>query len=160
MVEQFRQPKRFLELARRARAAGKFIVLLHPGRSKAAQRIGGHAYRRARRRLRSDAHARDPCRRDPRREHGRAGGRFADPGALPRIAATGGPAIFTESGAFKALALDLCEQVGLRLPALSSAAERALREALPAFIPPSNPLDLTAQGLVDPGLYRRTLPQF
>ena len=33
-----------------------------------------------------------------------------------------------------------------------------LREALPAFIPPSNPLDLTAQGLVDPDLYRRTLP--
>jgi acyl-CoA synthetase (NDP forming) len=46
----------------------------------------------------------------------------------------------------------------LKLPALSSSAERALREALPAFIPPSNPLDLTAQGLVDPGLYRRTLP--
>ena len=46
----------------------------------------------------------------------------------------------------------------LRLPALSAAAERALRQALPAFIPPSNPLDLTAQGLVDPGLYRRTLP--
>ena len=49
-------------------------------------------------------------------------------------------------------------QVGLKLPALSPAAERALRQALPAFIPPSNPLDLTAQGLVDPGLYRRTLP--
>jgi acyl-CoA synthetase (NDP forming) len=73
---------------------------------------------------------------------------------LPR----GGPAIFTESGAFKALALDLCESVSLPLPALSPGAERALRAALPAFIPPSNPLDLTAQGLVDPGLYRRTLP--
>ena len=71
---------------------------------------------------------------------------------------TAGPAIFTESGAFKALALDLCDQVGLTLPALSPAADRALRQALPAFIPPSNPLDLTAQGLVDPGLYRRTLP--
>ena len=33
-----------------------------------------------------------------------------------------------------------------------------MRQALPAFIPPSNPLDLTAQGLVDPDLYRRTLP--
>ena len=37
VVEQFRRPRRFLELARRARASGKFIVLLHPGRSKAAQ---------------------------------------------------------------------------------------------------------------------------
>ena len=69
-----------------------------------------------------------------------------------------GAAMFTESGAFKALTLDLCEQIGLELPSLSPAAELALREALPAFIPPSNPLDLTAHGLVDPGLYRRTLP--
>lgn len=38
MVEQFRQPRRFLELARRARAAGKKIVLLYPGRSAAARR--------------------------------------------------------------------------------------------------------------------------
>jgi acyl-CoA synthetase (NDP forming) len=37
VVEQFRQPRRFLELSRRARASGKFIVLLHPGRSRAAK---------------------------------------------------------------------------------------------------------------------------
>ena len=71
---------------------------------------------------------------------------------------SGGAAVFTESGAFKALALDLCEAIGLSLPALSPRCGVALRQALPAFIPPSNPLDLTAQGLVDPDLYRRTLP--
>jgi acyl-CoA synthetase (NDP forming) len=69
-----------------------------------------------------------------------------------------GAAIFTESGAFKALTLDLCERIGLELPPMSPAAMEALRAVLPAFIPVSNPLDLTAQGLVDPGLYRRTLP--
>ena len=37
VVEQFRQPKRFVSLARRARQAGQFVVLLHPGRSKAAR---------------------------------------------------------------------------------------------------------------------------
>ena len=74
-------------------------------------------------------------------------------GKLPR----GGAAIFTESGAFKALALDLCDRVGLELPSFSSKTEGALRDALPPFIPPSNPLDLTAQALVDPTLYRRTL---
>jgi acyl-CoA synthetase (NDP forming) len=37
VVEQFRHPKRFLRLAQRARAAGKFIVLLHPGRGSAAR---------------------------------------------------------------------------------------------------------------------------
>ena len=37
MVEQFRQPQRFLASARRAHGAGKPIVLLHPGRSAAAR---------------------------------------------------------------------------------------------------------------------------
>ena len=37
LVEQFRNPKRFLALARRAAQAGKRIVLLHPGSSKAAR---------------------------------------------------------------------------------------------------------------------------
>jgi acyl-CoA synthetase (NDP forming) len=32
-----------------------------------------------------------------------------------------------------------------------------LRAALPTFVPVSNPVDLTAQGLVDPDLYRRAL---
>jgi len=30
-----------------------------------------------------------------------------------------GPLLVTESGAFKALALDLCEQIGLSLPKLT-----------------------------------------
>ena len=47
-----------------------------------------------------------------------------------------GAAVFTESGAFKALALDLCERIGLHLPALSAKSEGALRQALPPFIPP------------------------
>ena len=72
---------------------------------------------------------------------------------LPR----GGSAVITESGAFKALTLDLCEQVGLPLPVLTDASAPALRAALPQFVPVSNPLDLTAQGLVDPDLYHRTL---
>jgi acyl-CoA synthetase (NDP forming) len=66
--------------------------------------------------------------------------------------------VFTESGEFKALTLYLCDAIGLDLPALSKDCEEGLRKALPAFIQPSNPLDLTAQGLVDPDLYRRTLP--
>ncbi|MEP6785314.1 MAG: CoA-binding protein, partial [Sphingomonadales bacterium] len=37
IVEQFRAPARFLDLAARARAAGKPIVLLHPGTSSAAR---------------------------------------------------------------------------------------------------------------------------
>ena len=69
----------------------------------------------------------------------------------------GGSAVLTESGAFKALTLDLCEDIGLPLPPLTDASAPALRAALPEFVPVSNPVDLTAQGLVDPDLYRRAL---
>ncbi|MDE3105722.1 MAG: acetate--CoA ligase family protein [Acidobacteriota bacterium] len=157
VVEQFRKPQQFLAAAVRAQQAGKHVVLLHPGSSQAA-------------RASAVTHT------------GAMSGDYAMMQALVRHAGVlqvetmeelvdvtqllvclremprAGAAIFTESGAFKALTLDLCERVGLPLPQLSAAAESALREALPAFIPPSNPLDLTAQGLVDPTLYRRTLP--
>lgn len=157
VVEQFRWPKRFLDLARKARAVGKFIILLHPGRSNAA-RESAATHTGA---LAGDYEVMHALVTHAGVIHVESMEELVDVTQLlvrchelPK----GGPAIFTESGAFKALALDLCERVSLELPALSSNAERALREALPAFIPPSNPLDLTAQGLVDPGLYRRTLP--
>jgi acyl-CoA synthetase (NDP forming) len=157
VVEQFRRPKRFLELARKARSAGKFIVLLHPGQSKAA-RESAATHTGA---LAGDYEVMHALVTHAGVIHVKSMEELVD---VTQILArchelpTRGPAIFTESGAFKALALDLCERISLPLPRLSPAAERALREALPAFIPPSNPLDLTAQGLVDPGLYRRTLP--
>ncbi len=157
VVEQFRRPKRFLELARTVRAAGKFIVMVHPGRCEAA-RDSAATHTGA---LAGDYEVMHALVTRAGVIHVESLEELVDVTQilvrcreLPR----GGPAIFTESGAFKALALDLCEQVSLKLPALTPAAERALREALPAFIPPSNPLDLTAQGLIDPGLYRRTLP--
>ncbi len=65
--------------------------------------------------------------------------------------------MLTESGAFKALALDLCEALSLELPAMEAATAERMRAAIPDFIPVSNPMDLTAQALVDPDLYRRTL---
>jgi acyl-CoA synthetase (NDP forming) len=157
IVEQFRQPKRFLELARRARAAGQFIVLLHPGRSHAA-RASAATHTGA---IAGDFDVMHTLVTHAGVIHVESLEELVDVSQilvrcreLPR----GGAAIFTESGAFKALALDLCDRIGLELPAPSSTTQDALRAALPAFIPPSNPLDLTAQGLVDPTLYRRTLP--
>jgi len=70
---------------------------------------------------------------------------------------TKGAAVVTDSGAFKGMALDFCEMVGLDLPALSPGTEEILRKELPDFIGPSNPLDLTAQAIVDLGLYDRTV---
>jgi acyl-CoA synthetase (NDP forming) len=65
--------------------------------------------------------------------------------------------VLGESGAFKALTLDLAERLELPLAALGDADSPALRAALPPFVPVSNPLDITAQGLSEPAIYTRCL---
>lgn len=156
IAEQFRQPRRLLALARRARAAGTRLVLLHPGKSSAA-RDSAATHTGA---LAGDYQV-------MRTLVERAGVVLADTleelGDIAEIALrcprlpAAGTAILGESGAFKALCLDLCEDLGLDLPPLHDGDSPALRAAMPAFVAVSNPLDLTAQGLVDPDLYQRTL---
>jgi acetate---CoA ligase (ADP-forming) len=157
IVEQFRQPRRFLDLVRRAEERGKQIVLLHTGRSSAARasaatHTGAMAgdYQVMRTKV---CHA-GVVLVNTLEELEDVSELLLRWQKLPR----GGVAVLTESGAFKALTLDFCESVGLALPLLSDSTVNALRETLPAFIPPSNPLDITAHSLVDPDLYRRTFP--
>ncbi|MES2441351.1 MAG: acetate--CoA ligase family protein [Pseudomonadota bacterium] len=156
IVEQFRRPARFLALAAKARAAGKAIVLLHPGKSSAARESAA---------THTGAMAGDYALMKAKVE--RAGvvlvdgleelGDVLDIAFRAKPVGKGGTAVLTESGAFKALTLDLCEALGLDLPAVGDATAARLRAAMPDFIPVSNPMDLTAQALVDPDLYRRTL---
>src|SRR5277367_5869808 len=146
IVELFRHPRRFLELVAHARRRGKHIVLLHPGRSSAARESAA---------THTGALAGDF---DVMKTSVEAAGvilvetleelldvteMLMRCRALPGV----GTCVLAESGAFKALALDFCDQIGLPLPALSSETEVALRQVLPEFIPPSNPLDLTAHAL-------------
>lgn len=156
VVELFRNPQKFLRLAARARELGKTIVLLHPGRSSAAAASAathtGAMAGNFKVMATKVAHA-GVVLVDTIEE-------FIDVlqfvsfcPSLPR----GGTAMATESGAFKALTLDFCETIGLDMPPLSPETEAALRQALPPFIPPSNPLDITAQALIDPDLVRRSL---
>ena len=156
IVEQFRQPARFLALASKARVAGKPIILLHPGKSSAAREsaathtgamAGDYAL------MRTKVERAGVLVADTLEELGDCIDIVATCPTLPR----GGASVLTESGAFKALTLDLCEQVGLPLPAAHDDDAPALRAALPPFVPVSNPVDLTAQALVDPDLYRRAL---
>jgi acyl-CoA synthetase (NDP forming) len=156
IVEQFRQPKRFLELAQRAQATDKRIVLLHPGRSSAARAsaathtgamAGNYAVMRT---LVTHVGVVVVDKLESLLDAAEILLRCA---ALPNR----GAAMITESGAFKALTLDLCEQIGLELPSIGEETDAALRKVLPGFVPPCNPLDLTAQALVDPDLYNRTL---
>jgi acetate---CoA ligase (ADP-forming) len=156
IVEQFRDPARFLVLAGQAQAAGKTIVLLHPGTSSAARESAA---------THTGAMAGDWELMRAKVE--RAGVVLVDSlealGDVLEIVTragslgTGGAAVLTESGAFKALTLDLAERIGLALPPVEGVTADAMRAAVPAFIPVSNPMDLTAQALVDPDLYRRTL---
>jgi acyl-CoA synthetase (NDP forming) len=157
VVEQFRNPKRFLALAEEARKLGKPIVLLHPGRSAAARKsaethTGAMAgdYQVMRTKV---SHA-GVCVVDTIEELLDVSELFLRCPLPPNGA---GACVFAESGAFKALSLDFCEDIGLDLPALSLSTETALRAVLPEFIAPTNPMDLTGQALVDRDLYRKAL---
>ena len=156
IVEQFRQPARFLAAAARAAAAGKPIVLLHPGTSSAAREsaathtgamAGDHALMRAK-----VARA-GVILVDTLQELGDVSELLVRCPALPRREV----AVLGESGAFKAMVLDQAERLGLPLAVLDNANAPALRAALPPFVPVSNPLDLTAQGLSQPSLYTQVL---
>ena len=156
IVEQFRDPARFLALMDKAREAGKLVALLHPGKSSAARESAA---------THTGAMAGDY--KLMRAKVERAGVVVAETleelGDITEIAArcpslpSGGTAVLGESGALKALTLDLAEELELELPTLNDDNAPALRAALPEFVPVSNPLDLTAQGLVDPDMYYRTL---
>lgn len=156
IVEQFRKPARLLAVAERARAAGKRIVLLHPGKSSAARESAA---------THTGALAGDYGLM--RVKVARTGVVFAETleelgdiaDVLLRCPALPHPAlaVLGESGAFKALTLDLAEDLGLPLAALDDANAPELRAALPPFVPVSNPLDITAQGLSQPSIYTDTL---
>jgi acyl-CoA synthetase (NDP forming) len=156
IVEQFRDPRRFLAAAEKARAAGKPIVLLHPGKSSAARESAA---------THTGAMAGDY--KVMRVKVARAGVIIAETleelGDVAEIAlrcpalGAGGTAVLGESGAFKALTLDLCEELALDLPKVDDSNAPLLRAALPDFVAVSNPLDITAQGLVEPDIYYRTL---
>lgn len=156
IIEQFRDPARFLDLAAEAREAGKPIVLLHPGQSAAARESAA---------THTGAMAGDwKLMRAKVRDAGvvlvdslEELGDVLDLASRCPKPPSGGCAVLTESGAFKALTLDLSEDIGLDLPAPNDEATAALRAGMPDFILVSNPMDLTAQALVDPDLYRRTL---
>jgi len=156
IVEQFRAPARFIAAARRARAAGKPIVLLHPGTSSAA---------RASAATHTGAMAGDyqVMRAKVTRSGVILAGTLQELGDMTEILLRCPPlhrpevAVLGESGAFKALTLDLAEVLGLPLAALGDADSPALRTALPPFVPVSNPLDITAQGLSQPAIYTDVL---
>jgi acetate---CoA ligase (ADP-forming) len=153
-VEQVRKPQLFLEAARRARAAGKPVVLLLAGRSQRA-------------------------RASARSHTGALAGDYATTTALLRHAAVTvvetveelldvtellarfkppvkGPGIITNSGAVKGFALDFSDSLRFDVPRLAPATVDALKAALPAYASLENPVDITAHVLRDLSLWPKT----
>ena len=150
-AEQIRQPARFLALAARARAAGKPVVLLMPGRSARAREAaqshtgalaGDHATASAL--LRREAVVVVDS-LDELLDTSAVLLRYPQPPA-------GGTAFMTGSGAMKNIALDFADDLGLDLPALAPATVAALQDKLPSFAVAENPLDYTTIGIRQPGL--------
>jgi acyl-CoA synthetase (NDP forming) len=153
-VEQVRRPAAFLELVRRARARQKPVVLMHPGRTQRAREssqshtgalAGSYAVMAAA--LRQEG----VIQVDTLDE-------LIDVSALLakcRTPHAPGLAILTNSGAFKGVAFDFCEGLGLDLPALSASTHTALQAMLPSFAPIENPLDLTTATISQPAIYGR-----
>jgi acyl-CoA synthetase (NDP forming) len=159
MVEQFRHPQRFLASARKAQAIGKPIVLLHPGRSVAARMSakthtgamsGDYEVMRA-----VVSHA-GVAVVDTLEELLDLGELMVRWPSLPH----GGAAVISDSGAFKAMVLDFCETSDLDLPEPLGTTRSSLGALAPDLILPTNPLDVTAQSLVDPDLYRKAMKPF
>lgn len=150
-LEEVRDPAAFLAACRRARARGKIVVMIHPGKSaKGRAAVQSH----------TGALAGDHATMRVHLE--RAGvvlvetmeemvdvaeilARFPEP-------PVNGPGIVTFSGGFCAIAHDFCDDIGLDVPSLSPETVEALAPSLPAFIPPRNPLDLGTQVLWQPEL--------
>ena len=150
-AEQIRRPQVFLKLAAQARAAGKPLVLLMPGRSARAREAaqshtgalaGDHATATAL--LKREAVVVVDS-LDELLDTTAVLLRYPQPPA-------GGTAFMTGSGAMKNIALDFADDLGLDLPELSAATVDQLTAMLPAYAVAENPLDYTTIGIRQPGL--------
>jgi len=146
--EEIRRPAAFLAAIRRARAAGKPVVLMQAGRGakarKAAQShtgalIGDWATMQTQA---EDAGAVVVSTMDEMMDLVEILVRYPVPPAK-------GPGILTASGAYVGLTNDFAEDMGLEIPELDPATLKKVAEVLPAYGNYGNPLDVTAGFSVD-----------
>ena len=155
-LEAIRRPKAFLAAVRRAREAGKPVIVLHPGKSSKAQESAA---------THTGAMAGDYAL--TKTKLAREGVIFAETleelGDITEIALRcqalpgANMVVLGESGALRGLAFDIAEDIGLDLIDLNDENSPALREVLPDFVPVSNPTDITAVGLSEPEIYTKAL---
>ncbi|MET0629820.1 MAG: acetate--CoA ligase family protein [Xanthobacteraceae bacterium] len=141
--EEIRRPAQFLAACRRARAAGKPIVLMLAGRTAKARKsaqshtgalIGDWATMQTQA---ENAGAIVVTTMDEMMDLTQILVRYPVP-------PTKGPGILTASGAYVGLTNDLAEDIGLEIPELDPATLAKVKEVLPPFGNYGNPLDVTA----------------
>ena len=142
-TEYIRRPDAFLAACRKARAAGKPVVLMQAGRSAKARKsaqshtgalIGDFA---AIQTQAEDAGAIVVSTMDEMMDLVEILQRFPTPPSK-------GPGILTASGAYVGLTNDFAEEVGLDLPELDPDTLKKVSAVLPAYGNYGNPLDVTA----------------
>lgn len=153
-VETIRDPRRFARAAAKMHAAGKPIIALKVGRSeKGANATASHTGSLA---GSSDVYQ-DFFRRvgviavDDYDELVESAVLMQSAQAMPRGR---GVAVLNVSGGEIALTCDLAEAAGVELAALAPSTVARLRDALPAFATPRNPLDATGTAVFDMTMYR------
>lgn len=152
IVEAFRQPARFLEVACRAAAVGKPLIVLKTGRSQAGQRAAA-SHTGA---LAQDDRVVDAALRRCGALRVRSTDHFVETVTLfaqPRRPAGRGVAIVSSSGGRCALLGDLAEEVGLELAGFTDETRRTLHSLLPPFGTVNNPLDPTGIVFDQDGVY-------
>lgn len=156
VAEHFRDARRFLSLVDKADHAGKPVVLLHPGTSAAAREAAKThtgALAGDNKLMRAIVQSRGVYLVDTLEGLIDVAEFLHLFGPLDER----GVGIVTESGALCAQMLDYCEALDVRLPEPAGKIAADLDAVAPGLIRAANPLDLTAQAMVDPDIYRKAL---
>ncbi len=151
-VEQIRDPRAFLEAVRRARAAGKPVVMMHPGRSKRGQAaaqshtgsmVGDYAL------MRTAVENEAVVVVDTMDEL------FDAVAILHRFPAPqpGELGVITNSGAIRGMAFDFAEEIGLPIADVSAETLAKLAGMLPAGMEIDNPLDVGTTGFAKADIF-------
>ena len=142
-IEGLKQGERLLDLARRARAAGKAIVALRSGKSQLGRAAAvSHTGKLAGawkvwRDVATQGGLITVDNLDQLLDVAAAFDRYGH----PAIAGTGGLGVLTISGGLGVLISDAAAEYGLELPAFGAATQASLREVLPAQMAVANPVD-------------------
>lgn len=156
LLEGIRRPGDFMRLCERARDLGKPVVLLKVGQSEVGRRVAlAHTGALAGSARFTDVFLRrcGVVRADSLEEMIETLGLLAAHGRPPSRRVV----LVAASGGICGIASDLGSSLGLEFPPLQAETLTALREVLPPFATPQNPLDVTGFGAVRPNLFNDAL---